>query len=130
MFFSLFKIILNQAKSSFKRKIRCICLFVETKPKLKELKILRELSWVKEYIGELDLWEKMLKETRKIEEKVKKEGLNKKIVQEYCARNKKLKSMVKNIDVEKWEKEIFGSSMLSKRKIAFHFDSSASSIIN
>ena len=174
----------------------------ETQQKSREekLKILKELSWVKEYIKELDLWEKMLKETRKIEEKVKKEGLNQEAVQEYCARNKELKdnknklvvrekiedylveetrnieenetlimssdvieslfgkyklssqkgplkeirrmiltiplstikitkdlvkkalSMVKNIDVEKWEKEIFGQSMLSKRKMAFNFE--------
>ena len=37
---------------------------------------------------------------------------------------KKGLSMVKNIGVEKWEKEMFGSSMLSKRKMAFHFNSS------
>lgn len=170
--------------------------------KVEELKILRKLLWVKEYSEKLDLWEKMLEETREIEEKIKKEGLNQKIVQEYCARNKELKknkeklilrekieeylveearnikenetlimssdvieslfgkykllakkgplkeirrmilaiplstmkitqdlvkkglSMVKNIDVEKWEKEMFGSSMLSKRKMAFHFNSS------
>lgn len=176
--------------------------------KVEELKMLKELSWVKEYIEELDLWKKMLRETRGIEEKVKKEGLNKKIVEEYCDKNRELKknknelilrekieeylveevknieenetliissdviesifgkyklfskkgplkeirrmilaiplstikitrelvkkglSMVKNIDVEKWEKDIFGSSMLSQRKKAFNFDSPVCSINN
>ena len=41
---------------------------------------------------------------------------------------KKGLSIVKNIDVEKWEKEIFGQSMLSERKMAFNFDSPASSV--
>ncbi len=169
--------------------------------KVEELKMFKELSWVKEYIEELDLWGKMLTEIRAIEEKVKKEGLNQRIVAEYSEKNRELKqnkneliirekieeylveearnieenetlimssdviesifgkykllskksplkeirrmilaiplstikitkelvkkglSMVKNIDVEKWEKEIFGSSMLSQRKKAFHFDS-------
>lgn len=35
---------------------------------------------------------------------------------------KKGLSMVKNIDLEKWEKEIFGTSTLSQRKMAFDFD--------
>lgn len=173
----------------------------ESKLGEKESKILRELSWVKEYTEELDLWEKMLREIRQIEKKIKTEGLNKKIVKEYGAKNRELKenkkelmlrekieqylqeqtknieenetlimssdiieslfgkyklssqkgplkeirrmiltiplstmkitkelvkqslSMIKNIDVEKWEKEIFGSSMLSQRKMAFDFDS-------
>jgi hypothetical protein len=59
--------------------------------KVEELKMLRELSWVKEYMEELDLWGKMLQETRGIEEKVKKEGLNQRIVEEYSEKNRELK---------------------------------------
>ena len=162
-------------------------------------KILTELSWVREYKQSLYVWSKMLRKTRRIEEKVKKEGLSEELLREYQENNQQWKKggkvsnlrkkieqylgeeigklkenetiiissdvieslfgkyklysqkgplkevrrmilmiplstikitkdvvkkgllMVKNIDIEKWEQEVFGQSMLSLRKIAFNF---------
>lgn len=191
-----------------KNIIKYLKEFSENESKLgeEESKILKELSWVKEYTEELDLWEKMLREIRQIEKRIKRVGLNKEIVGEYSGKNRELKEnkkecmlrekiekyleeetrnieenetlimssdvieslfgkyklssqkgplkeirrmiltiplstmkitkelvqksllMIKNMDVEKWEKEIFGSSMLSKRKMAFDFDCAISSL--
>ena len=49
-------------------------------------KIELKLGWVEEYQESLIIWEKMISMTRSIEEKIKKEGLNKELRQKYVTK--------------------------------------------